>query len=88
MRGLRCGRRSSPGIVLDPAASIGIAGLSAPVASIDVLVGPEGGLDADELARATRAGITPVRMGPRILRTETASMAALAAINSLWGDFR
>ncbi len=88
MRGLPRGRRSSPGIVLDPAANIGLGGLSAPASSVDVLVGPEGGLAADELARATRAGITPVRMGPRILRTETASMAALAAINALWGDFR
>jgi 16S rRNA (uracil1498-N3)-methyltransferase len=77
-----------PGIVLDPGANIGLGGLSAPASSIDVLVGPEGGLAADELARATRAGITPVRIGPRILRTETASMAALAAINALWGDFR
>lgn len=76
------------GIVLDPAAGIGIDAAPAPASSIDVLVGPEGGFTADELARATRSGITPVRMGPRILRTETASMAALAAINTLWGDFR
>lgn len=76
------------GLVLDPAASLGIDTVPAPQSPVDVLVGPEGGLTVDELARATRAGCTPVRMGPRILRTETASLAALAAVNTLWGDFR
>jgi 16S rRNA (uracil1498-N3)-methyltransferase len=77
-----------PGFVLDPAANIGIAAAPAPESSVDVLVGPEGGLTSEELARAKRAGFTAVRMGPRILRTETASLAALAAINTLWGDSR
>jgi 16S rRNA (uracil1498-N3)-methyltransferase len=76
------------GIVLDPAAEVGIDAVPAPVSSIDVLVGPEGGFTSEETARAARAGFTPVRMGPRILRTETASLAALAAIHALWGDFR
>ena len=56
--------------------------------ALDVLVGPEGGLTDDELAQATRAGLRAVRMGPRILRADTASLAALAAVNLLWGDFR
>jgi 16S rRNA (uracil1498-N3)-methyltransferase len=77
-----------PGIVLDPAARIGIDAVPTPASSIDLLVGPEGGFTSDEVARATRAGFTPVRIGPRILRTETASLAALAAIHTLWGDFR
>ena len=77
-----------PGIVLDPAASIAIGTAPAPDTSADVLVGPEGGFTSAEVARAARAGFTPVRMGPRILRTETASLAALAAIHALWGDFR
>ena len=78
-----------PGIVLDPAASIGIDAVPAPASSIDVLVGPEGGFTGGRTsAAAIRAGCTPVRMGPRILRTETASLAALATINTLWGDFR
>lgn len=77
-----------PGIVLDPASGNGIAAVPRPASSVDALVGPEGGFTAEELARATRAGLTPVRMGPRILRTETASLAALAAIHTLWGDFR
>ncbi|MFO1317403.1 MAG: 16S rRNA (uracil(1498)-N(3))-methyltransferase [Burkholderiales bacterium] len=76
------------GIVPDPAASAGMAALAAPASELDVLVGPEGGLSSDEVARAARAGMTPVRMGPRILRAETAALAALAAIGGLWGDFR
>ena len=77
-----------PGIVLDPAAEGGLAGMPVPDSSLDVLIGPEGGFTADELTRAARAGFTRVRMGPRILRTETAALAALAAVNTLWSDFR
>jgi 16S rRNA (uracil1498-N3)-methyltransferase len=77
-----------PGIVLDPAATIAIGAAPTPDASVDVLVGPEGGFTSAEVASAARAGLMPVRLGPRILRTETASLAALAAIHALWGDFR
>jgi 16S rRNA (uracil1498-N3)-methyltransferase len=77
-----------PGIVLDPAARFGIDTVPAPTSSLDVLVGPEGGFTSEETARAARVGFTPVRLGPRILRTETASLAALGAIHALWGDFR
>jgi 16S rRNA (uracil1498-N3)-methyltransferase len=53
-----------------------------------VLIGPEGGWTADEIARAQAAGVVAVRMGARVLRTETAGIAALAAVNMLWGDMR
>jgi len=53
-----------------------------------LLVGPEGGLDAQEQALARQAGFRGIRLGQRILRTETAALAALAAIQALWGDFR
>ncbi|MBK9115772.1 MAG: 16S rRNA (uracil(1498)-N(3))-methyltransferase [Betaproteobacteria bacterium] len=76
------------GIVSDPAAAAGVGALAAPSDALDLLIGPEGGLSADEVARAVRAGMAPVRLGPRILRAETAALAALAALNSLWGDFR
>ncbi|MEO8751798.1 MAG: 16S rRNA (uracil(1498)-N(3))-methyltransferase [Casimicrobiaceae bacterium] len=79
---------AQPGVVLDPAAESGIAAMPAPAAPLDVLIGPEGGFTAEELTRAQRAGFTKVRLGPRILRTETASLAVLAAVNTLWGDFR
>jgi 16S rRNA (uracil1498-N3)-methyltransferase len=51
-----------------------------------LLVGPEGGLTAVERARAERAGFVPVRFGPRVLRTETAPLAAISAMQALWGD--
>jgi len=53
---------------------------------IALLVGPEGGLDDDELELAVRSGFRGVRLGPRILRTETAGIAALAALQCLAGD--
>ncbi|MDR1889143.1 MAG: 16S rRNA (uracil(1498)-N(3))-methyltransferase [Zoogloeaceae bacterium] len=55
--------------------------------NITLLIGAEGGFDPAEIAAATRAGFISVRLGPRILRTETAGVAALAALQSLWGDF-
>jgi 16S rRNA (uracil1498-N3)-methyltransferase len=54
---------------------------------LTLLIGPEGGLDESELAQAQRAGFIGMRLGPRVLRTETAAVAALAALQTLWGDF-
>lgn len=54
--------------------------------SIALLIGPEGGLESAEIAAATLAGFVPMRLGPRILRTETAPVAALAVLQYLWGD--
>jgi 16S rRNA (uracil1498-N3)-methyltransferase len=51
------------------------------------VAGPEGGFEADEIAALHAARATPVRLGARILRTETAALAALAAMQTLWGDF-
>ena len=59
-----------------------------PSGAIRLLIGPEGGLSADELAAAQRAGFQIARLGPRVLRTETAGVAVLAAMNALWGDWR
>ncbi|MBK8018249.1 MAG: RsmE family RNA methyltransferase [Betaproteobacteria bacterium] len=49
--------------------------------------GPEGGFSAAEATNAALRGFVPVRLGPRVLRTETAALAALASIQTLWGDF-
>jgi 16S rRNA (uracil1498-N3)-methyltransferase len=58
-------------------------------ASLELLVGPEGGLSDREQELALQQGACePVALGPRILRAETAPLAALAAIHALWGDFR
>lgn len=59
-----------------------------PPSAVSLLVGAEGGLDPLEEQAALAAGFVPVRLGPRVLRTETAGLAALAAIHALWGDFR
>lgn len=54
---------------------------------VTLLTGPEGGFSAQERDIAKASGFIPVRLGSRILRTETASIAALAAVQLLWGDF-
>ena len=59
----------------------------APGSEVELLIGAEGGLAPEEVALAAAAGYQGVRLGPRILRTETAGLAALAAIQCLWGDF-
>lgn len=57
-----------------------------PVRAVTLLVGPEGGLSPGEWRRAEGSGFVPVRFGPRVLRTETAPLAAIAAMQALWGD--
>ena len=74
-------------LLLDPLADHSLRGLEPPMNGITLLIGPEGGLSPVEIAQAGRAGFTGVRLGPRILRTETAGMAALAAMQALWGDW-
>ncbi|RTL05170.1 MAG: 16S rRNA (uracil(1498)-N(3))-methyltransferase [Lysobacterales bacterium] len=73
-------------LVLDPLAQHGLRALAPPPGPVTLLVGPEGGLAEAELAAATAAGWQGVRLGPRVLRTETAGVAALAALAALWGD--
>jgi 16S rRNA (uracil1498-N3)-methyltransferase len=59
-----------------------------PASDVILLVGAEGGLAPQEAASAASAGFVPVHLGPRVLRTETAGLAAMAALQVLWGDFR
>ncbi len=78
------------GIVLDPQADNSLASLPAPAAetTLHVVCGPEGGLSKGEIGQLTQHHFIPVRLGPRVLRTETAPLAAIAAVQMLWGDFR
>jgi 16S rRNA (uracil1498-N3)-methyltransferase len=55
--------------------------------SVILLIGPEGGLSDAEVAAAAAAGFQPLRLGPRVLRTETAALAALTALQCRYGDF-
>jgi 16S rRNA (uracil1498-N3)-methyltransferase len=75
-------------LVLSPGEGSTLTAFDRPPGAIRVLIGPEGGLSADELAAAQRAGFRIARLGPRVLRTETAGLAVLAAMNALWGDWR
>ena len=74
-------------LTLSPGASSTLHELPRPGAQIVLLVGPEGGLSPRERDDAKAAGFTAVRLGPRVLRTETAAVAAIAAMQTLWGDF-
>ena len=74
-------------LLLSPQADSGFNELAEQVSRVILLVGPEGGLAAAEIATAQRWGFQSVRLGPRVLRTETAALAALAAIQVRWGDF-
>lgn len=74
-------------LVLDPGADRPLRGLDAPIhRRITVLIGPEGGLSDHEIEAASATGFIRVRLGKRVLRTETAATAALAAVQLLWGD--
>jgi 16S rRNA (uracil1498-N3)-methyltransferase len=53
---------------------------------VALLVGPEGGFAESEIDIAMRAGFCPIRLGPRILRTETAAIAIISIVQYLWGD--
>jgi 16S rRNA (uracil1498-N3)-methyltransferase len=55
-------------------------------ARIALMIGPEGGLSQEEITTAENAGFLPVALGPRVLRTETAPVAAMALCQWLWGD--
>ena len=57
-----------------------------PASACQVLVGPAGGWDDEEAARIVAARYQPVALGPRVLRSETAALAAVAALQALWGD--
>jgi 16S rRNA (uracil1498-N3)-methyltransferase len=72
-------------LILAPGAETRLSDLPRPGA-VELLVGPEGGFTEDEVLAAQVAGYRAIRLGPRILRTETAGLAALTALQLLWGD--
>ncbi|MDB5805709.1 MAG: rRNA ((1498)-N(3))-methyltransferase [Betaproteobacteria bacterium] len=81
----------TPGLklMLSPVHAQKFSELAPPVPGtpIALLIGPEAGLSDAEEAAAQAAGFQPVLLGPRVMRTETAALAALAAIHGRWGDF-
>lgn len=75
-------------VVLHPGTGALLSGLSQPTARTELLIGPEGGLSTAEMEQAMAAGFTPCSLGPRILRTETAAIAAIAILQSHYGDLK
>lgn len=73
-------------VILKPGAQTPLARIDAPSTKVCVLIGPEGGFSDIEFEDANVAGFLPVSLGPRVLRTETAAIATLAVLQSLWGD--
>ena len=73
-------------LVMDPAAGNRLRGIEPGEPSVCILCGPEGGLTDQEIDHATAHGFIKISTGPRILRTETAGPALIAALQTLWGD--
>ena len=73
-------------LFFDPHSEKTIQDIDRPQGPVILLSGPEGGFTETERDQAKTAGFTPIRLGPRILRAETAVLAAIAAIQTLWGD--
>lgn len=82
--------RTTPGskFILLPQGSASLQQQPKPQGKVILLVGPEGGFSEDEAQLAQDVGFIPIRLGARWLRTETAAMAGIAAVQTLWGDFR
>ena len=75
-------------LTLDPRSSTGIHQLNNSNDRFSLLIGPEGGLSQEEIELAHQHGFTGIQMGPRVLRTETAALAAISVLQSQWGDFK
>ena len=75
-------------LALHPRGDCALNGLTGARAGVTILSGPEGGLAEAEYEAALRSAYVGIRLGPRVLRTDTAALAALAACQSLWGDLR
>ena len=73
-------------IVFDTESEQGLSQLTR-TDKVSVLIGPEGGLSETEIAYARTHGFHSIKLGPRILRTETAVVSACSALQSLWGDY-
>ena len=71
---------------LHPRASISVSGLTLPEQGVRFVIGPEGGLNDQEIEAAADAGYQEILMGPRILRTETAALTLLTALQVQFGD--
>ena len=74
-------------LMLFPEATATLHEQAKPPGRLTILIGPEGGFEKEEMQLALLSGFVAIRMGKRVLRTETAAVAGLAALQTLWGDF-
>ena len=74
-------------LFLSPEAEMSLKEHPPPAGPVWLVAGPEGGFEPEESELIRDFGFLPVRLGPRILRTETAALAAVAAMQILWGDY-
>jgi len=74
-------------ILLNPIGAKRLQTLDKPATAIQLLIGAEGGLSATEIDMALSNGFQSIVLGPRVLRTETAALTAIASMQNLWGDF-
>ncbi len=78
---------NSTRILLNPIGAVRLTEITKPTDEIQLLIGAEGGLSQEEIDLATTHGFQSIVLGPRILRTETAALTAIAAMQLAWGDF-
>lgn len=74
-------------IVCQPGSTTRLAGVDREAESVSMLVGPEGGFSAADLESIDAAGFSRIVLGPRVLRADTAAIAACTLAQSIWGDF-
>lgn len=74
-------------LVLDPYSNTMLSDIKEKPECVTLLIGPEGGLSDREIALAAQKNFLPINLGPRILRTETAGLAAISVLQAKWGDF-
>lgn len=74
-------------LFLSPEAEMSLKEHPPPAGPVWLVAGPEGGFEPEESELIRDFGFLPVRLGPRILRTETAALAVVAAMQILWGDY-
>ncbi|MDO8465801.1 MAG: 16S rRNA (uracil(1498)-N(3))-methyltransferase [Gallionella sp.] len=79
---------SATRLILLPQGAASLHAQAKPQGKVVLLIGAEGGFTEAESDSALRCNFTPIRMGARVLRTETAAVAGLAALQTLWGDFQ
>jgi len=75
-------------LILQPGASTPLTSIATPVTKVCLLIGPEGGFSDTEYEDAAVSGFQAVSIGPRVLRTETAALTAIAVAQSCWGDLQ